>query len=160
MGVSSSSTLAASMPRPSGLAGFVDLGEQGALGGSGGGSVAAAAAQDEGDADGEHGAGDRPGDVDPVAGEVGGDQVGAEGTGRVHRGTGDGAAPQPGQGDVTANPEGADDADVLGAGGGAQDHADQARGQGELHPERGHAGVAGGRVVASVLGGDVDDGAQ
>jgi len=31
--------------------------------------VAAAAAQDEGDADGDHGAGDRAGDVDPVAGE-------------------------------------------------------------------------------------------
>jgi hypothetical protein len=59
--------------RFSGFAGFVDFGEQLALGGSGGGLAAAAAAEDEGDAHGEHGTSDRPGDVDPVAGEGGGD---------------------------------------------------------------------------------------
>src|SRR6516162_2301570 len=74
------------MPRSLGLAGLVVLGEQVTLRSRQGGLVAAAAAQDEGDADGEHGAGDRPGDVDPVAGEGPAGQVGPEGTGRVHRG--------------------------------------------------------------------------
>src|SRR6266566_5455088 len=124
------------MSRSSGLVGLIDLGEQVTLGSPGGGLIAAPAAQDEGDADGEHGASDRPRDVDPVAGEGGADQVGSEGAGRVHRGARDGAAPQAGQGDVAADPEGADDADVLGARSGAQDHADQAHGQDELHPER------------------------
>src|SRR5580658_226574 len=151
---------AASMSLSSGFAGLVDLGEQLPLGGPGPGLAAAAAAQDEGDAHGDYGAGDRPGDVDPVAGEGDRGQVGPEGAGRVHRGAGDGAAPQPGQGDVAPDPEGADDADVLGARGGAQDHADQARGQDQLHPERGPGGVAGGGIVGPVGGGDVNDGVQ
>src|SRR5712691_2532284 len=153
-------SLVADMSRSSGLVGLIDLGEQVTLGSPGGGLIAAPAAQDEGDADGEHGASDRPRDVDPVAGEGGADQVGSEGAGRVHRGARDGAAPQAGQGDVAADPEGADDADVLGARGGAQDHADQARGQDELHPERGPGGVAAGGVVGPVGGGDADDGVQ
>src|SRR5690348_5458652 len=112
-GVSSSSTLVADMSRSSGLARLVTLGEQVTLRGPEGGLVAAAAAQDEGDDHGERGARDRPGDVDPVAGEGGGGQVGPEGAGRVHRGARDGAAPQAGQGNVATDPEGADDADVL-----------------------------------------------
>src|SRR6266567_8445633 len=148
------------MSRSSGLVGLIDLGEQVTLGSPGGGLIAAPAAQDEGDADGEYGAGDRPRDVDPVAGEGGADQVRAEGAGRVHRGARDGAAPQAGQGDVAADPEGADDADVLGARGRAEDHADQAHGQDELHPEGGRGGVTAGGVVGSEGGGDVDDGVQ
>src|SRR6185437_206433 len=103
-GVSSSSTLVADMSRSSGLAGLVTLGEQVALRGPEGGLVAAAAAEDKGDDHGERGAGDRPGDVDPVAGEGRGGQVGPEGAGRVHRGPGDGAAPQSGQGDIRPDP--------------------------------------------------------
>src|SRR5258708_2365810 len=52
-----------------GLAGLVALGEQVALRGPEGGFVAAPAAEDEGDGHGERGTRDRPGDVDPVAGE-------------------------------------------------------------------------------------------
>src|SRR5580692_135539 len=68
----------------SGFAGFVSLGEQVALRGPECGFVAAAAAQDECDGDGDRGAGDWPGEVDPVAGEGPADQVGSEGAGWVH----------------------------------------------------------------------------
>src|SRR5580704_9965463 len=68
----------------SGFAGLVALGEQVALRGAEGGFVAAAAAQDERDGDGDRGAGDWPGEVDPVAGEGPADQVGPEGAGWVH----------------------------------------------------------------------------
>jgi len=53
--------LVADTSRSSGLAGLIHLGEQVTLGGPGGGPVATAATQDEGDAHREHGAGDRPG---------------------------------------------------------------------------------------------------
>src|SRR5580658_9354929 len=101
------------MPRSSGLTGLVALGEQVTLRSPERGFVAAAAAQDEGDDDGDCGSGDRPCDVDPVTGEGPADEVGPEGAGRVHGGAGDGAAPQAGQGDIPADREGADDADVL-----------------------------------------------
>ena len=103
------------------------------------------------------GAGEGAGDVDPVGGEVGADEVGSEGAGRVHGGAGDRAAPQSGQGDVAADAEGADDPDVLRARRGAEDHADESEREDELHPERGHVRVAGGGVVRAVHGRHVDD---
>ena len=107
------------------LSGAGDLGEDVALGGARSGLAAARAAQHERAADREGGAGDRPGDIDPVVGEVPADEVGPEGAGRVHRRPRDRAAPQPGEGDVAADAEGADDADVLRARRRAQDHAHQ-----------------------------------
>ena len=59
--------------------GIGDFGVQRSLGGTGTGASSATTAKDEHDADGDDGARERPGDVHPVGGEVGGDEVGSEG---------------------------------------------------------------------------------
>src|SRR5262245_9041052 len=152
--------LATVVPRPltrSRLALLIDLGEELTLRGPGAGAPAATAAQDEGDADREHRPRERAGDIDPVGGERGGDEVGPERAGRVHGRSRDRAPPQAGEGDVAPHAERADDAEVLRPGCSAEDHADEPDGQDELHPERGPVGVARGGVIGAVLRGDVDD---
>ena len=67
--------------------------------------------------------------------EVGTDQVGSKGSGRVHRRARDRASPQAGQRDVAAYSERAEHAQVLRAGRGSQDDADQPEGQDGLHQE-------------------------
>src|SRR5580692_11462318 len=64
-------------------------------------------------------------DVDPPPGEVGADDVGAEGAGRVHGGAADRAGEQAEQRDRGADRDGRVVADAPASGGGMQDHADQ-----------------------------------
>src|SRR5664279_1785152 len=105
-------------------------------------------------------AGPLGGDVDPVATEVRADQVGTEGAGGVHRRAGDRAAPQTGQCDVAGHAQRSDDPDVLGAGGGPEDHADQSEGEHGLHQERAEVRIVGCGVVGAVDGRHVDHGLQ
>ena len=77
-------------------------------------------------------------DINPVAAEVGSDEVGPKRTRRVHRCTGDGAAPKTCEGDVGAHSERAKQANVLGAGRGTEDDADE--------PEREHGLMRGNRA--------------
>ena len=97
-----------------------------------------------------------PGDVDPVAREVGADEVGAEGAGRVHRSARDRTAPQAREGDVRADPDRAEDPDVLCARCRAEDDADEPQGEHGLHQERVSGREAGGGIVRAIRRRDAD----
>src|ERR1700748_619274 len=81
-------------PACSGFVGLLNLGEDVSLRRAGAGPAAAGTAQGVGEGDGEYGAGERAGDVDPVVAELAADEVGSEGACGVHRGAGDRTPPQ------------------------------------------------------------------
>lgn len=118
-------------------------------------AVTATTTQHVGDGDGEDGARDGTDRVDPEIGEVGGHEIGSEGSRRVHRGARQRAGPQSGQGDVAPDAEGAQDADVLRARGSAENYAHEAHGQDDFHPQGRAAGKAVRRVVRPVEGRDL-----
>src|SRR5579875_1596194 len=62
-------------------------------------------AQDPGDADREQATGEGAGQVGPPTGPVAGQELGAEGTGRVHRRPADRGRPQSGQRDIAPDGE-------------------------------------------------------
>jgi hypothetical protein len=113
-----------------------ELGVEPALGRAGGGSSSSVTAKHVGNHDRERGSGQWSADVDPVVAEVRADEVWSEGACGIHRRARNRASPQSRECNVTTDTECADHADVLRAGGGAQDDADQSQGEDELHPER------------------------
>src|SRR5580765_7566753 len=115
---------------------MLDLRPDVALCCGGTGTSAAGASENPGSADSQCRAEDWPGEVDPVAREVGADEIGAEGAGRIHRCAGDRATPQAREGDVGADSDRAENADVLRPRCGAENDAHQAEGQDRLLQER------------------------
>ena len=142
------------------LIGAFDLGIQGPLRRFRSAAAPTFAAEHERHADRDDRPDQRPRDVDPVVGEVGTDEVGAERAGRVHGRTRDRTAPQACQGDVPADRQRADRTDVLGARCGTEDDAQQTQGENRFHQESVGCGVSGGHIVGAKGRGDVDDGLE
>ena len=87
--------------------------------------------------------------VDPVAGEVTGDDGGAEGSGRVHGAAGEGAGGEDVGADDEADGDGGYDAEgaLLGVGGGGKDGVDEGEGDDDLHHHSLHGSHSGGQAV-------------